>query len=69
MLAYAALALWLTRGVSFTLDELQYFAESHGFAPDSIAYPIGGHLTAVTRLFSKLACACSGRRIFRFSYS
>ena len=51
VLAYAALALWLSRGVTFTVDELVYFGESDGFAPGSIAAPFGGHLIAVTRLF------------------
>lgn len=51
VLIYATAALWLTRNVTFTIDELAYFAESDGFAPGSIAAPFGGHLTAITRLF------------------
>lgn len=51
IVAYAASALWLTRGASFTLDELSYLGASDGFAPGKIAEPFGGHLTALTRLF------------------
>ncbi len=51
VVTYVALALWLTRDASFTIDELRYFAQSDGFAPGSIATPFGGHLTAVTRFF------------------
>ncbi len=51
VVTYAAFGLWLTRGASFTLDELSYLGASDGFAAGTIAEPFGGHLTAVTRLF------------------
>ncbi len=60
VLAYAALALWLTRGASFTFEEWIYIGESHGFAPDSIAEPFGGHLIAVTRLFFEASLSLFG---------
>ncbi len=49
-IAYAALVLWLTRGVTFLGDELAYFADADGFSPGSILEPHNGHLIAFTRL-------------------
>ena len=49
--AYAVLVLWLTRGASFTLEEITYVGESKGFDAREILMPYpGGHLIAVTRL-------------------
>ena len=48
--AYAVLALYLTRGVSFTGDELSYFGDSTGWGPGSILHPHNGHAIAVTRV-------------------
>lgn len=47
--AYFVLCLYLARNVTFTVDELLYFAEDGGFAPRELAEPFGGHLTATTR--------------------
>jgi len=50
--AYAVLVLWLTRGGSFTLEEITYVGESKGFGAREILAPYpGGHLIAITRLF------------------
>jgi hypothetical protein len=49
--AYAVLVLWLTRGGSFTLEEITYVGESKGFGAREILAPYpGGHLIAITRL-------------------
>ena len=50
ILVYAVLVLWLTRGASFTCEEITYVGQSDGFAPREILAPFGGHLIAVTRL-------------------
>lgn len=50
ILTYAVLILWLTRGASFTWEEITYVGESGGFEPSRILEPFGGHLIAVTRL-------------------
>ncbi len=47
--AYAGLAFWTTRGVSFDHDELRYFVEGSGFSPAEILEPYNGHLIAGTR--------------------
>ncbi len=51
-LVYAVLILWLTRGASFTYEEITYFATSREFGLGAILEPYesGGHLIAVTRL-------------------
>ena len=58
---YAVLVLWLTRGATFTYEELIYFGTSTGFDPGEILRPYdsGGHLIAVTRLLFD-----AGLRIF-----
>lgn len=49
--AYAATALYLTRGVTFTFDELTWLVESsRGFDAESVLAPHNGHLIAITRL-------------------
>ena len=50
LLVYAALTLYLTRGVSFSGDELGYFGHSEGYSPGAIFRPHNGHAIAVTRL-------------------
>jgi len=49
---YAVLVLWLTRGATFTFEELIYFGTNTGLDPGDILRPYdsGGHLIAVTRL-------------------
>jgi hypothetical protein len=48
---YAALVLWLTRGASFTFEEITYVGGAKGFDLREILMPYnGGHLIAVTRL-------------------
>jgi hypothetical protein len=47
--AYAALALWLTRGTTFYVDEVGFFQSSHGFEPNSLLAPLAGHLVAIPR--------------------
>ncbi len=66
VLAYVVLALWLTRGASFTFEEFIYVGGSHGFAPGALAAPFGGHLTAVTRLFYEVSLRLFGPTHFPF---
>jgi hypothetical protein len=47
--AYAALALWLTRGTTFYVDEVGFFESSHGFEPKALLAPLAGHLIAIPR--------------------
>jgi hypothetical protein len=48
---YAALVLWLTRGASFTFEEITYVGQAKGFDLREILMPYnGGHLIAVTHL-------------------
>jgi hypothetical protein len=48
---YAALVLWLTRGASFTFEEITYVGGAKGFDLREILMPYnGGHLIAVTHL-------------------
>lgn len=49
-LVYLTLALYLTRDVTFTVDELIWFAQADGFAPSSLFEPYNNHLIAITRL-------------------
>jgi hypothetical protein len=44
--AYAALALWLTRGTTLYSDEVNFFQGS-GFEPKSLLTPINGHLLLI----------------------
>jgi hypothetical protein len=48
---YAALNLWLTRGATLFVDEVQIFLGDHGFNPDTLLSPLNGHLIAVERAF------------------
>ena len=57
---YFALALYLARGVTFTVDELTYFGESSGFGPSALADPLEGHLTATTRFVYQLSLELFG---------
>ena len=50
VVAYVAAALYLTRGATFTFDELTWLVDSDGFAPSEIFEPHYGHLIATTRL-------------------
>lgn len=45
--AYAALALWLTRGTTLYVDEVNFFQGSNGFEPKSLLTPVNGHLLLV----------------------
>jgi hypothetical protein len=51
MAAYAALALWLTRGTTLYVDEVRFFESSRGFEPDALLAPLNGHLLALPRAF------------------
>jgi hypothetical protein len=50
MVASGSLAMWLTRGTTFFLDDVTFFLTSHGFEPRAILTPANGHLLAVPRL-------------------
>lgn len=45
--AYAALALWLTRGTTLYVDEVNFFQGSNGFEPKSLLTPVNGHLLLI----------------------
>jgi hypothetical protein len=47
--AYAALALWLTRGTTFYVDEVGFFQTAHGFEPKALLSPANGHLLVIQR--------------------
>jgi hypothetical protein len=47
---YAAVALYLTRGVTFTVDQLTWFADADGYSPGTLLEPHNDHIIAVTRL-------------------
>lgn len=51
VLVYAALALYLTRGVSFTYDGVNWIVQgADGFGPAALLKPHNEHLIALTRL-------------------
>ena len=50
VVTYIALALWLTRGATFTADELGYFSNADGFRLGDLFAPANGHPVLVTRL-------------------
>ena len=60
VLAYFAAVLWLTRGSTFTVDELRYFGETRGFDPEAILSPFGGHLQAAIRVFYAISLELFG---------
>lgn len=45
-----SLAMWLTRGTTFFLDDVTFFLTSRGFEPRAVLTPANGHLLAVPRL-------------------
>jgi hypothetical protein len=47
---WVALAMWLTRGTTFFLDDVTFFLTSRGFEPRAVLTPANGHLLAVPRL-------------------
>jgi hypothetical protein len=57
---YLPLALYLMRGVGFTIDELTYFGEASGFSPGALAEPFGGHLQALSRFEFELTLRVFG---------
>ena len=61
--AYIALALWLTRGTTFYVDEVNFFESSHGWEPKELLAPVNGHLLAVPR-----AIYAASFRLFGASY-
>lgn len=58
--AYVVVALILTRGATFTFDELTWLVDSDGFRPGSIFEPHYGHLIAVTRVIYAAMLATVG---------
>jgi len=49
VVVYAALVLWLMRGVGFVDDDIPTYTSSHGLSPGALIEPYNGHLIAVTR--------------------
>ena len=49
LLVYAAVALWLTRGATFTIDELTWIGDVDGFEPGSLIEPHNGHAIVLAR--------------------
>ena len=47
---YAALDLWLTRGITLFVDEQDLFIQSRGFRPSALLAPFNGHLILLERL-------------------
>ena len=58
--AYAALALYLSRGATFTFDDLTWLVDSDGFRPGAILTPHYGHLIADTRILYSAMLATVG---------
>lgn len=50
LLIYAGVALWLTRGSTFTIDELTWIGDVDGFAPGSLIEPHNGHAIVLARV-------------------
>ncbi|HEV7461058.1 MAG TPA: hypothetical protein VGN78_11010 [Solirubrobacteraceae bacterium] len=50
MVVYAALALWLTRGTTLFVDEVNVFTVDRGFHPSALLAPLNGHLVLLQRL-------------------
>jgi hypothetical protein len=48
--AYAALALWITRGTTLFIDEVNTFTGDRGFHLDALLAPLNGHFVLVQRL-------------------
>jgi hypothetical protein len=60
MLASAAFSLWLSRGTTFTGDELNWIIDTPGLDLDGALQPHGGHLILVPRLLYDAILHVSG---------
>ncbi len=60
IIVYAGVALYLTRGVIFTGDELGYFGGSTGWAPGDLFHPHNGHAIVVTRVIYEASLSIFG---------
>jgi hypothetical protein len=60
MVAYVAIALWLTRGITFINDETRFVALSKGFGLESLLTPHNGHLILPTRVLYSASLALFG---------
>jgi hypothetical protein len=47
---YVAVALWLGRGTTLFVDELNFFTHDRGFRPSALLTPLNGHLVLLQRL-------------------
>jgi hypothetical protein len=53
MVGAAGLILWLNRGTTFSLDQVDFVEDSPGLEPGDVLEPHNGHLVATTRLVYK----------------
>lgn len=50
MAVYAALVMWLTRGTTLYIDEMNFFTVSNGLDVEALLSPLNGHLALTHRL-------------------